>query len=92
MYSYARINTNTSAKIGESGPTRLVRVVINTKGASSNKLDIYDGSEVATGTKVASIDTTSAVGNIEYDLILNKGLFINIPNVGTAADVTIVYG
>ena len=91
MYSYARFNTNTSALLGKA-PNRLARVVINTKGASSNKLDIYDGSEVATGTKVASIDTTVSIGSIDYDLILNKGLFINIPDVGTAADVTIVYG
>lgn len=70
---------------------RLVRVVINTKGASSNKMNIYDGVD-ANGTFVGSIDTTAAVGNIEYDLILNKGLFINIPNVGTAPDATIIYG
>jgi len=91
MYSYTRIETNTPALI-QSTPTRLVRVVINTKGASSNKLNIYDGTSIATGALVASIDTSIAPGSFEYDLILNKGLFINIPNVGTAADVTIVYG
>ena len=89
MNSYLRINTNTSAVVS-SVACVLKRIVINKKGASSNVLNVYDGAAI-NGTLVASIDTTTAVGDIECDIALNRGMFINIPNVGTAADVTIVY-
>lgn len=64
-------------------------VVINTKGASSNTLKIYDGVS-ASGTLIATIDTTVVPGTFLYDLAFNIGLTIVI-GTGTAADATVLW-
>lgn len=71
----------------------LVRVVINTKGASSNVATIYD-SNATIGknpeNRIGTIDTTAQVGDIDYGLILHNGIFVDM-HTGTAADITLVY-
>jgi hypothetical protein len=65
------------------------RLTINTKGASSNTITIYD-STTGSGTKVATIDSTSAIGSLFYDVQLLNGLTIVVAT-GTAADITVSY-
>lgn len=64
-------------------------ITINTKGASSNTLKIYDGLS-ASGTLMATIDTTATPGLWEYDMTFTTGLTIVI-GTGTAADVTVLW-
>ncbi len=79
-------NTNTNAIV--TGPGVLGEIVINTKGTSSNVLTLYD-SLTASGTKIATIDTTAQIGAIVYNAALTNGLSCNLAN-GVAADITIL--
>jgi hypothetical protein len=85
----ATIESNSTPQI-KTGLGRLVRVCVNTKGAASNVLTLYDGTGV-TGTLLATIDTTDRVGHIDYDVPFKTGLYAVLAT-GTAAKVTIVYG
>lgn len=71
----------------------LKRIVINTKGASSNVATLYDSDE-DTGAnaeqRIGAIDTTVQPGFIDYDLILQKGIYIVLAT-GTAANLTVIY-
>lgn len=62
-------------------------VIINKKGASSNVITVYNGT-VAGGDIVAIIDTTLAIGALQYDILCPKGLAFT-STAGTAADVTV---
>ncbi len=85
--SYLHINTNDDWSYATA--VRLVRVIINKKGASSNRLDLYDGVD-ANGSLIASIDTTEAAKTLDYDVVCNRGGYA-VMHTGTAADVTIVF-
>lgn len=71
----------------------LKRIIINTKGASSNTATVYDSDE-ETGAnveqRIGKIDTTVTIGEIPYGLILNKGIYI-VVETGTPGDLTLVY-
>lgn len=86
LYNHQNANGTTVIK---SGPGVLASVTINTKGASSNTLTVYDNT-AGSGTVIAVIDTTTALGTIPYDIIYNTGLTIVLAT-GTAADVTVAY-
>lgn len=69
--------------------TKLNRVIVNTKGASSNLLTLRDGA--ADGKILAVIDTTASAFSLNYGgMLLSNGLTA-VTSVGTCADVTIVY-
>lgn len=72
-----------------SGRGKLKKVVINSKGASSNVLTLYDNPDNA-GQVIGVIDTTDAVGTLEYDIDLKQGLTAVLAT-GTAADITLVW-
>jgi|GEM_PF-1912448 hypothetical protein len=75
-----------------TGKFILIAVVINSKGASSNVAKIYDDIEGEETPEriIATIDTTSAIGRLNYGLPIYNG--INIRTVtGTAPDITIIY-
>jgi hypothetical protein len=87
-YTYKHINSNTSA-IVKSGAGVLYSVAINTKGASSNTITLYDGLSSA-GTVIATIDTTANTQSILYNVAYSTGLFFQT-QTGTAGDFTIAY-
>lgn len=88
---YTHISANTAGvAIGTAGQsTRLRSININTKGAASNVLTIYDGSSTG-GTVVAVFDTTVSFGTFLFDLTLLGGLFVVLAT-GTPADITIAW-
>jgi hypothetical protein len=87
-YTYTHINSNTSATV-KSGAGVLYSVAINTKGASSNTITLYDGTSSA-GTVIATIDTTANVQSILYNVAFTTGLYY-VVQTGTAGDLTIAY-
>lgn len=86
---HVEMSTNTTLNAIKTGAGVLHKACINTKGASSNTLKFYDALTV-TGTPIASIDTTTDVECLEYDMSFTTGLTA-IMATGTAADVTIIY-
>lgn len=95
--NYVHMSTNATKAVGASalatGPIAnfIGSVIINTKGASSNTLTLYDGSS-STGTVIAVIDTTVGESVLRYDVALTSGAgFTAVMATGTAADVTITY-
>jgi len=67
-----------------------MRVVINTVGATSNQLTLYDGQSTS-GKVIAVVNTTnSAIPALEYSLVAANGIWYTLL-AGTAADLTIVY-
>jgi hypothetical protein len=88
VYGYTNIISNTTVTL-KSGAGILHAVVINTKGASSNTLTLFD-SATASGNKIGTLDTTSAVGAVLYDIQFSNGLTI-VTATGTAPNVTVAY-
>ncbi len=90
MYNNAtHISSNaTTAIVGV--PCELMSVVINTKGITGNTLTLYDNATAASGTVIATIDTTVNVGDIQYGILVKNGITA-IMQTGTAADVTICW-
>lgn len=85
---YTHISANTAGvQVGPAGTIRLHAVNINTKGAASNLLTLYDGTSTA-GAVVAVFDTTVSFGTFQYNVTLQVGLFAVLAT-GTAADLTI---
>lgn len=86
---YARLTANGTTPVKYSGATKLNKIIINTKGASSNTLTVRDGA--ADGIIVAVIDTTTSIGTINFgDVLLKYGLTL-VSATGTAPDVTVIY-
>jgi len=83
------MNSNTTTVIVGAG-CELMSVVINSKGATANTLTLYDNATAASGTVIAVIDTTSNVGDIQYEILAKNGITA-IMAAGTAADVTICW-
>jgi hypothetical protein len=67
----------------------LRRVTINTAGAASNTLTLYDSFDTS-GTVIAVIDTTVVTGR-EYRLVFSRGLAAVLNGGATAADLTVVW-
>ena len=87
--SYAHLNSTGTTTI-KSGAGILRRVVVNTKGSSSNTFTIYDNT-VGSGTVITTIDTVNAVGGFfEYGLAFSIGLTV-VSATGTSADITVIY-
>jgi hypothetical protein len=90
MSSYKYITTNATT-ICSPTPVKLRKVVINTKGATSNIITLYDSIATAAGNILAIIDTTSVIGDIDYyGLNTTLGL-VAVTSAGTAANITIVW-
>lgn len=83
------LNTNaTTVVVGV--PVELISVVINSKGATGNTLTLYDNATAASGTVIAVIDTTSVIGDIQYNILVKNGITA-IMQTGTAGDATICW-
>jgi hypothetical protein len=87
QYLPTNITTNTTTTV-KTGSGLLHAVVINTKGATSNIAKIYDGS--ASGTLLATIDTTGGAATLWYDVQFSQSLTV-VTSAGTCADLTICY-
>lgn len=72
-----------------SGPGWLESITLNTKGASSNTITVYDNT-AGSGTKIATIDSTLGIQTLFYQCSVKTGLTIVIAT-GTAADITVSY-
>lgn len=70
----------------------LERIIINTKGASSNTIKIYDDvvNEETPANLRGTIDSTITVGALEYGIPMFNGINIRTAT-GTAPDLTVVY-
>lgn len=87
-YSFSNLAANATTTV-KSGAGLLRSITINTKGASSNTITVYDNT-AASGTKIATIDSTVTYGTLLYDLSFATGLTIIIAT-GTAPDITVSY-
>ena len=88
--NFVHLNANgTTLVLGTS--LRMGLVVINTKGATGNTLTLHNATTADASKIIAVIDTTTALGTLEYG-----GLALNaltaVLATGTAADVTISWG
>lgn len=81
--------TTLATTVVKSGKGALHAICINTKGATADTATVYDNT-AGSGTVLAVIDTTSAVGCLMYDIGFNTGLTI-VTAAGTAPDMTVSY-
>lgn len=87
------LNINTNGTTVLAGKFVLLRLIINTKGASSNVATIYDSTEALGANaerKKGTVDTVNTTGNIELGYPVYDGIYI-VTATGTAADLTLVY-
>jgi hypothetical protein len=87
--SFLNVTALTAATTLKAGQGTFSALMINTKGSTGNVITVYD-SLTATGTKIATIDTTSSLTYLPYNAAFVNGLTISNA-VGTSADVTIMY-
>lgn len=87
-YSFTNLTANTAGTTVKSGAGTLRAVTVNSAGASSNVLTLYDGTSTG-GTKIGTFDTNS-LRTIPFDLAFATGLFAVLAT-GTAADLTILW-
>lgn len=87
-YAYSNISSNATTVV-KSTPGVLHSITINTKGASSNVAAVYDGTAAA-GVTIGTIDTTSNVQTLIYDVAFGTNLTI-VTSTGTAANITVSY-
>ena len=81
------ITTNGITQI--TGRFVLLRIIVNTKGGSSNTATIYD-SATTNENKIGTIDTTVTERVIECGYPFSNGIRI-VTATGTAPDLTLVY-
>ena len=86
--SFSNITTTGTTTI-KSGEGIFRRLVINTKGVSSNTFTIYDNT-AGSGTVIATVDTVNSTGSLEYGLAFSTGLTI-VSAAGTSANATVIY-
>ena len=86
--SFSNITTTGTTTI-KSGAGIFRRLVINTKGVSSNTFTIYDNT-AGSGTVIATVDTVNSTGSLEYGLAFSTGLTI-VSASGTSANATVIY-
>ncbi len=86
--SFSNITTTGTTTI-KSGAGIFRRLVINTKGVSSNTFTIYDNT-AGSGTVIATVDTVNSTGSLEYGLAFSTGLTI-VSATGTSANATVIY-
>jgi hypothetical protein len=86
----SRILANGTNQV-KNGPGKLNAIVIGTKGASSNTMTLWDGSNAEPGSILTVIDTTANVGTIDFKNIqLRTGLKI-VTATGTAPDALVIF-
>jgi len=86
--SYTHLNANGTTTI-KSGIGVLGQVVINTKGATSSTITIYDNTSAA-GAVIAVIDATGQLLTFIYNVAFVNGLTVVVAN-GTPPDITVCW-
>ena len=86
--SFSNITTTGTTTI-KSGAGIFRRLVINTKGVSSNTFTIYDNT-AGSGTVIATVDTVNSTCSLEYGLAFSTGLTI-VSASGASANATVIY-
>ncbi len=86
---YAHIAALSAGAAIKAKPGTLHTITINTKGATSNLLTVYD-SLSAVAPIIAAIDTTVTYGTLTFDIDFTTGLYYVLA-AGTAADITVTY-
>lgn len=85
---FANITTSTTTVV-KATPGRLKAVVVNSKGTVASITTIYNN-KVASGAKVAVIDSLTLSGTFTYDVSCSLG--ITVVTTGTVApNITVVY-
>lgn len=88
-YEFVHLAANAETLV-KTGAGVLHSITINTAGASSNLVTVYDGTSTA-GAVIAIINSTIAQAPIRmYDTKFSVGLYIAIAT-GTAPDITVAY-
>ena len=87
--SFLNVTALTAGTTIKASQGTLTALMINTKGSTGNVVTIYD-SLTASGTKIATVDTTSSLTYLPYNAAFANGLTITNA-VGTSADVTFLY-
>lgn len=87
--SYLNVAAGTVTTPIKSGAGTFASVTINTKGAASNTLTFYDNT-AGSGTKIATIDTTSAQVTLNFNVAFAIGLTA-VSATGTGADYTVSF-
>lgn len=86
--TYAHISTATTTVV-KSGAGTLRSICVNTKGTVASTVTVYDNT-AGSGTKIAVIDSLSALGTYIYDVAFSTGL--TVVSTGTVApDITVSY-
>lgn len=67
----------------------LVAIVVNTKGGSGSTCALYD-SATTTENKIGTLDTATAIGDVQYGIPLLNGLYAVVGG-GTTPDLTFIY-
>lgn len=88
-YRHTRIAAGTATTVVKAASGTLHAIVINTSGAASNTITVYDNT-AGSGTVVALIDGTSVPKTLLYDADMLTGITI-VSATGTGADLTILW-
>lgn len=88
QYNYTNISTATTTAAIKTGSGLLKAIVINSIGATAT-ITVYD-SLTGSGTKIASISGTLALGDIQYGVLFTTGLSV-VTTGGTPPDITLVW-
>lgn len=86
--NYKNISTNATTVV-KIGSGVLHSIIINDAGVSANTATVYDNT-AGSGTVIATIDTVTTGGTLDYGCDFSTGLTI-VTATGTAANITVIY-
>lgn len=87
-YSYSNINTSTTTVV-KSGKGTIKSISVNIKGTVASGVIVYDNTS-ASGSKIATIDSLTFMGQLNLGVIFNTGLTI-VTTGAAAPDITVIY-
>lgn len=87
---HKNVAAGTATTVISANPGFLHCITINTKGASSNTLTVYDNASAASGTIIALIGTTGQEQTLIYDVNVVNGITC-ASATGTGADYTVSF-
>lgn len=96
VFNYAHITTNTTALLftpqanNQSSQAVLHSITVNSKGATSNTITVYNDVTAVAANAVAIIDSTVGQPAFLYDVKCPNGLTI-VTASGTAPDITVTW-
>jgi len=88
-WRFTHIAAGTATTVVKAAPGKLHAIVINTSGASSNTIAVYDDAS-GTSNQIALIDGTTDEKTLFYDAECVEGISI-VSAAGTGADMTVLW-